>query len=305
MKTKLLAVLVGLLPAAVVQAQQDGARGYLLGTKDSQALLFIDSYTSANQSPDHGAVVVGSDITSNVAAVQYVSTFDLGGTFATAFAVLSAGNIDGTVNSGGTILSNDSGGIGDFVLGGTLGLIGMPALSPEQYVAHDPGFAMAALAVVMAPTGAYDSSDIFNLGTNRWAFRVGLPMYYIWGESYLDPEMTTFELRPTLTFYTDNKSPFGARRQSQDPFFELEAHLTRNLNDKLWIAADAIYQYGSETATNGASDDNTRMNVNLGATVGFNISPTVQVRASYSHSVEHNDFGMEGQGGRIMVIWAF
>ena len=88
----------------------------------------------------------------------------------------------------------------------------------------------------------------------------------------------TFELKPTITFFTTNDAPFGAEQQDQDPYFELEGHITRNLNSALWVSFDANYQYGSETTTNGVSDNNTRMNLQLGATVGVSLSSSIQMR---------------------------
>jgi hypothetical protein len=307
MKTRIAFVVAvfSVFTSTLVYAQQDGARGYLLGPEGVQAILLIGSYTSANQTTANGPVVVGSDISSNVTAVEYVFPFSIAGKFATIFGVLPVGTISGSVDSGGSTIANGSGGLGDLVVGGTLGLIGMPALPPEKYVALKPGYSLAALAVVMAPTGEYDPAKIFNLGTNRWTFRVGFPMYYALGKSYVDPRLTTFELKPTLTFYTANDDPYGAERQTQDPFLELEGHVTRNLNGKFWIAADAIYQYGSGTSTDGSDDDNTRMNFNIGATAAASLNPSMQLRVSYAHSIAHNDYGMQGEGVRVMLISAF
>jgi hypothetical protein len=296
---------VAMLVSTSAYAQQDGARGYLLGPEGVQALLLIGSYTSANQTTSNGPVVVGSDITSSVVAVQYVFPYSIGKNFATVFGVLPFGASSGSVDSGGSTISNGSGGLGDFVIGGTLGLVGMPALSPEEYVAYKPGYALAVLAVVMAPIGAYDAAQIFNLGTNRWTYRLGLPMYYALGKSYVDPRLTTFELKPTATFYTANDEPYGADRQTQDPLFELEGHITHSLTSKFWLSFDAIYQYGSETSTDGVSDGNKRMNLNIGATAGVSLNQSTQLRVSYAHSIDHNEFGMQGEGARVMLIGAF
>ncbi len=263
------------------------------------------NYTSANQAADNGVIVVGSEITSYVGGPEYTIPLEIAGNSAAIFMVQPVGTISGRVNIGGVELSNSSSGVGDFALGSFIGLIGMPALAPQDYVAYKPGFSLAALAVAMAPTGDYDRNQAFNLGTNRWAFRAGLPMSYNIGTSFVDPELTTFELKPTVTFYTTNDAPFGADWQTQDPLIELEGHITRNLNSTLWVSADAIYQYGSETSTNGVSDDNTRMNLNMGVTIGANLSPTMQLRLSYAHSILHNEFGMQGEGARLMLIGAF
>jgi hypothetical protein len=247
----------------------------------------------------------GSEITSYVAAPQYVFPLTIAGNSASIFFVQPVGTVSGSVNQGGVELKNTSSGVGDFTFGGMLGLIGMPALPLQSYLAYKPGFSLAAVAVGMAPTGDYDRTQIFNLGTNRWAFRAAFPMSYTVGQSFADPELMTFELKPAITFFTTNDAPFGAERQTQDPYFELEGHITRNLNSALWVSADANFQYGSETATNGISDNNTRMNVQMGATVGASLSSSIQLRLSYSHTVAHNEFGLDGEGARIMAIGAF
>jgi hypothetical protein len=296
---------VSVFTPAVVSAQQDGARGYMLGPEGMRAVLFMANYTSANQTTPNAPVVVGSEISSTATAIQYVVPLNIAGKSAAVFPVLPIGTFTGSVESAGTTLANGSSGIGDFVVGGFVGLVGMPASPLEKYAALTPGFSLAALAVVMAPTGAYDHTQIFNFGTNRWTFRAGLPMYYALGQSYVDPHLTTFELKPTLTFYTANDEPYGADRQTQDPLFELEGHVTRNLSSTFWLSGDAIYQYGARTFTNGISDNNARMNLNLGATVGISLSPSIQFRASYARAVVRNEYGFDGQGARLMLLGSF
>ena len=214
-------------------------------------MILTGNYMSANQSTATSVVVVGSEITSYVAAPQYAFPLNIAGNSASITIVQPVGTVSGSVTQNGVTLENTSSGVGDFVVGGTLGLIGMPALPLQSYLEYKPGFSLSAVAVVMAPTGEYDRNEIFNLGTNRWAFRAAFPMSYTVGKSFADPELMTFELKPTITFFTTNDAPFGAEQQDQDPYFELEGHITRNLNSALWVSFDANYQYGSETTTNG------------------------------------------------------
>ena len=156
-----------------------------------------------------------------------------------------------------------------------------------------------------APTGEYDKNKIFNLGQNRWLLRLSLPMSYSIGESFVDPSLTTFEVVPAVTFFSTNHAPFGADRQTQKPLYQVEAHVTRSLNSKVWISADAGYFYGAEGSTNGVSDNNARRNFNLGATVSYSPSPSLQMQLSYAEAVSSNDYGMKGKGLRLMLIAPF
>jgi hypothetical protein len=300
-----LLVLITLLQVNLVHAQMDGPRGYLLTPEGTHAAVLANAFVSANQAPNDNIVVVNSDIDSFVSVPLYAHPFTLAGNVGSVFLAQPVGAVDGSVNIGGQTNSNTSSGLGDTAFGAMFGLIGMPALPVEEYLTYKPGFSLSAVAAASAPTGAYDENDIFNLGQNRWLFRASLPMSYSIGKSFADPHLTTFELVPALTFFTANHDPYSAEKQTQKPLFQLEAHVTRSLGSKVWIAADAVYSYGAEGSTNGVSDDNARMNFNLAGTVGVSLSPAVQLQLSYAHSVVSNDYGMKGQGVRLMLVAAF
>lgn len=293
------------LMSSVGHAQQDGPRGYLLSPRGTHAAILANVFVDANQAPNDNIVVVNSDISSFVSLGLYAHPLTIAGNVASVFAALPVGTVDGSVNIDGATNSNTSSGFGDLAFGAMIGLVGMPALPIEEYLKYDPGFSLSAVLATSAPTGDYDETDIFNIGQNRWLFRASLPMNYSIGKSFADPALTTFELVPAVTFFTPNEAPYGADRQTQKPLFQVEAHVTRNLNSKVWVSADAGYFYGAEGSTNGVSDDNARMNFNLGGTVGISFTPSIQLQLSYAHSVISNGYGMKGQGARLMFVAAF
>jgi hypothetical protein len=300
-----LVVLITLFRPSVSHAQMDGPRAYLLTPKGTHAAVLANAFVSANQAPNDNIVVPSSEIKSFVSVPLYAHPLTIAGNVASIFVTQPVGTLTGDVNINGQTFSNSSSGLGDTAFGFMVGLVGMPALPVEKYLTYNPGFSLSVVGAASAPTGAYDSADIFNLGQNRWLFRASLPMSYSIGESFADPKLTTFELVPAVTFFTANNDPYGAQKQTQKPLFQLEAHVTRNLSSKVWIAADAGYTYGAEGSTNGLSDNNTRMNFNLGGTLGVSLSQSVQLQLSYAHSVVSNDYGMKGQGVRLMLVAAF
>ena len=106
-----------------------------------------------------------------------------------------------------------------------IGLVGAPALGLADFMKHKPTFQLYAYGGVYVPIGDYDSSRLLNLGTNRWAYRLGLPMVFPLG----NPKgQTNLEIHPGVTFYGDNDDPTGsAGTMEQDPLFQVEFHLSR------------------------------------------------------------------------------
>lgn len=278
---------------------------YTLGPAGVHAVLLIANAASANQATDNGIVVVGSDISSYVIVAEYAHPITVGGNFGSLFVAPTFGSIDGSISVGGQSISNTSGNVGDLTFGAMVGLVGMPALSVQDYVKYKPGFALTAVGSVVAPTGDYDSKRPFNLGANRWLVRAAFPMTYSVGESLVDPSLVTFEVMPSLTFASTNNDPYGADRQEQAPLLQIEHHVTRTLTPKTWVAVDGIYVYGARTHTDGRDDGNARAGYNLGGTAMVSLNATFQLRVSYARSIAHNKYAMQGQGVRVTLVSAF
>jgi Putative MetA-pathway of phenol degradation len=198
-----------------------------------------------------------------------------------------------------------SSGLGDIQIGGVLGLIGSPALSPEDYAVARPGFSTGLFAKLYVPTGAYNAAQITNLGANRFAYQLGLPTTLALGTSYRDPALTTLELFPTLTFYQDNDEPHGATRSSKDPLFSVEGHLTHNLSRAFWLSADLLYRQGGETFTDGLSDDNAMQGLSGGGSAAFVLGRRATLILTYERVIERNDNGPDGWFFRSALVLPF
>ena len=78
-------------------------------------------------------------------------------------------------------------------------------MTPQEFVAYQPGgYALGALAKVAVPVGSYDEDQFLNVGSDRWALQLGTPMAWYFGQSYLDPALTTIEPLPSIQFFGDN-----------------------------------------------------------------------------------------------------
>ncbi|MBN9363026.1 MULTISPECIES: transporter [unclassified Devosia] len=197
---------------------------------------------------------------------------------------------------------------GDLVLGAGLGLAGMPALAPMDYAMHKPGFQAMVEGKLFLPTGDYDANRMVNLGQNRWSFQASLPISYALGDNMIDPELTTFEIRPVLQVFGDNEDPFvgtGANVMSQAPIFGVEGHITRNFGNSVWAAIDGYYETGGETSFDGVGQGDGLETLALGATLGLVLSQNVATRLSYRHLVYSNDPDLAGHTLELTAAYLF
>ncbi len=195
---------------------------------------------------------------------------------------------------------------GDLVLGAALGLAGMPALAPMDYAMHKPGFQAMVEGKLFLPTGDYDPNRVVSLGQNRWSFQASLPISFALGDNMIDPELTTFELRPVVQIFGDNDDPVGpATVMSQAPIFGVEGHITRNFGNSIWAAVDGYYETGGERSFNGVAQGDGLETVALGATIGLVLSPNVATRMSYRQLVYSSDPDLSGQTLEITAAYLF
>jgi hypothetical protein len=293
-----------LLSLGRAHAQDDGARAYALSPVGVNQLAFQALFTRGNQSLGAGTVIEGFDIDVNVGVLQFTRTFSAGDRLGAFLVVIPVGEVEATVH-GPSDVSTTSSGFGDATLGGILGLVGSPALTRQEFVSHQPGFALGLLARATLPTGEYDRNRAVNLGANRYVAQVGLPMSYAVGESLISGSLTTFELVPSLILFDENDTPYGAERLSQDPVWVLEAHATRNLNAKWWLSADALYRNGGETETDGVSGDDRKRSFALGVTLARTFASGGSLKITYGDSVSRNDTGVDGWMFRAVMAFVF
>ncbi|WP_055047728.1 transporter [Devosia sp. A16] len=280
----------------------DGARAYHLrpgGASDiSLALNMIHI-------EDNIPFLGDTTLDVGVLTPTYRKTFDLSGNVGLVLIGLPVGGMtfDSLAPTIDTGLAQ-----GDLVLGAALGLVGMPALAPMDYAMHKPGFQAMVEGKLFLPTGDYDPNRLVNLGQNRWSFQASLPISYALGDSMIDPELTTFEIRPVVQIFGDNEDPFvgtGATVMSQAPIFGVEGHITRNFGNSIWAAVDGYYETGGEISFNGVPQGDGPETLALGATLGLVLSPNVATRMTYRQTVYSSDPDLSAQALEITAAYLF
>lgn len=299
------AYLALLLVSPAAHAQDEGARAYELAPAGSQSLNLYGMFGRGNAEFDPGAAVSGgAAVAINGGILEYAHGFALASSAGTWLVSLPFGEASRSVSTATAARTDSRSGIGDLQLTAAFGLVGSPALSEEDYETYRPRVAVSLLTRLYVPTGAYDRNSPVNLGQNRWAVQLGLPVVYYLGSSLLDPALTSFELIPSVIVYGDNHAPPSGEVSRQAPLVQLEGHITRNLNRSLWVALDALLIEGGETTTDGVSDHNRQRSVALGATGSLALSDAWSATLSYTEEVSRNPSGVSGHIIRLIASYA-
>ena len=307
-KVALAAALAAASPALAVD---DGPRAYFPVPAGTNNLNLLGIFQNSNSSLDPSTAIKGADVNIDVGVLQYTRAFSLAGNASALALVMPFGQVRGQAIITGPLGNNTiiretkSSGVGDISMLGVFGIIGSPAMTRMQYAQFKPGFSLGALAMITAPTGAYDDTKLLNLGTNRWAFRFGAPLGWAIGGSYLSPSLTTIEFVPSVTFYTINDAPFRAGRRSQNALFRIEGHVTHNFNRALWGSVDLTGNSGGKTTTDGKDDNNNKSWMGAGITAGMNFSPAFGLSATYGGIIAGNANAPDGDGFRFNVRYTF
>ena len=126
----------------------------------------------------------------------------------------------------------------------SVGLVGAPALTPEEFARTPRRTVIGASLTVIVPTGEYNSTRLINLGFNRWAFKPEIGVWHPMGR-------WTLEGSAGIWFYTTNDSYFpGTAKRTQDPFVGLQAHVSYTFNSGAWIGLDGTWFSGGQTHVN-------------------------------------------------------
>ncbi|HYJ53599.1 MAG TPA: transporter [Allosphingosinicella sp.] len=303
----LLLGLVLLAAAGPARAQDDGARLYMLVPEGTTIASLRLHRLHSNLAVDPGNVAEEGSLDTLLGVFQFVQALDIGGRQAFVFLVVPASRIEGPPPASGAPggMPGDIEGFGDPQLGFVMGVHGTPTLSARDYAAHRPGLAVNLLGKIFVPVGEYSAARSLNIGSNRWAVRLGAPVVYAIGEGMGDPHLLTIEALPTVTFFAANDNPFGAGRTRQKPLFIFEGHVTRGIGEGVWASLDLLWREGGEVEVDGAGAGNRQSALSLGATGVVALGRGFSLRLSGGGVVARNEHGPNGWMLRTILGVAF
>lgn len=212
-----------------------------------------------------------------IATPGFGHVFGLGGHQARflVIAPIAWGTIEGDLHS--QRASQDLAGLVDPRIKLSVGLRGAPALNVSEFArtprAHT---VVGASLTVVPPLGQYQSTQLVNLGYNRWAVKPEL------GVSH-QLQRWTVEWYAGVWLFSSNQAYYpGRATREQDGVFAAQAHVSYALPRKAWIAFNGTWFAGGQTRVDHAASPDEQRNTRLGATYSFPLSTSQSLKFIYS-----------------------
>jgi hypothetical protein len=269
-----LAIAAGML-VVEAKAQDAEPRAYSNTPVGLNFLLAGYIYSQGKLAFDPSLAVVDAQFQSHTGVLAYVRSFDLFGQSAKFDVIAPYSDFSAHGVVAGEPRERDMNGFGDPRFRVSVNLFGAPALSAKEFASYRQDLIVGVSLQVSAPLGQYDDSKLLNLGGNRWSFRPELGISKAW-------DKWTFEIAPSVTFFTDNTDFFGGNRFAQAPLYLVRSSVIRNFDSGAWISLDGTYFKGARTTLNGVPGDNEQENVRAGFTLAIpaNRQNSIKLNAS-------------------------
>lgn len=167
-------------------------------------------------------------------------------------------------------------GFGDPMFRWGIIFFGGPALTPSEFAkAELKKFRMGFGIRIRAPLGQYDPEKVFNIGMNRWAFKLALTAGF-------QAKKMLFETKLAIWVFTANTNFYGGNTLHQNPMACIQFHWSYVFKPGLWIAASFdIYGYG-KISLNNAEYKNVIENTRVGLALAIPLAKGHTIKLTYN-----------------------
>jgi hypothetical protein len=203
--------------------------------------------------------------------------FDLAGRQARILAIapVAWGSVTGELH--GHLERQDLTGVVDPRFKLSVGLRNAPALHPAEFArAIRSGTVVGTSVTVVPPLGQYKSTQLVNLGYNRWAFKPEVGASDQVGR-------WTIEGYAGVWLFTENTAYFpGTSRKHQDPVAAWQGHVSYALPRRSWVAFDGTWFTGGQTRVDDLLNPDLQRNTRVGLTYSVPVSRLQSLKFVYS-----------------------
>ena len=280
------------------QAQDDGARAYwktMEGTNflSFQYLRFNADASDAEMYDQAHGIYPNSETDMDLFMLMYGRQINLFGRSSMITAAIYGGDMNSEIgldpsNPAAVRSRQTANGFGDPNVGLTVNLYGAPNIANFYDMSnYEPKLTVDVSTLLTIPIGEYEGDNTVNIGQNRWWGRIGLPIVYYIG-SYAPLYRTSIEVTPSVMVFAKNDDFLGQKMEN-DPHFQLEAHVTRDITRTLFGSIDFMWRKGFDTELDGDSVGDELEIMTLGFTFDFMINDNASVRVSYHSNFIDDD----------------
>jgi len=226
--------------------------------------------------------------------LRYLRSFGLLGRSAkfSALVPFTSGEWDGELE--GLPATRSANGFGDLRLNLDWGFYGAPAMNRTEMRSYRQKTIVGGSIRVIVPTGDYDSSELINLGSNRWSAR---------GEIGVSRPFGAWKLEALAGVWLYGKNDnFVGLEQEQENMYIVKGHAIYSFRPGFWIGLGAGYGNGGRTKINGVPRDNRQENWRFGATISYPINIRHGIGVTLGSGINR---GAGGDFDTIAVVYQY
>lgn len=158
----------------------------------------------------------------------------------------------------------------------SVGLLGAPALTLNDFARAPRRVLVGASLTVVPAWGQYKATQLVNLGYNRWGFKPELGVSHRIGN-------WTFDGYAGVWWFTTNHEYYpGGATKRQDPVMAWQGHVSYALPHRTWVAFNGTWFSGGQTHVDGVQNPDLQRNSRLGVTLSVPIGGPQSLKFSYS-----------------------
>jgi hypothetical protein len=158
----------------------------------------------------------------------------------------------------------------------SVGLLGAPALTRDEFTRRRPAATLGASVTLMPPWGQYSARQLVNLGHHRWAVKPEIGMSIPAGR-------WTVDAYAGVWLFTTNESYFpGTARKHQDPVLAVQGHASYAVSARTWLAVNGTWFAGGATYVDDVRNPDLQRNTRLGITCSVPLAGQQSLKFAYS-----------------------
>lgn len=272
-----------LIARTLLFAQDLAPRAYLITPVHSNALTMTYSFFDGSLIFDGALPITGATARVSIPSVSFTHSVNFFGRTAnfTASLPYGTGTFRGTVTGAETRAYRS--GMLDSIYRLSVNLKGGRAMDLQEFRKWRQRMLLGVSIRVVAPTGQYDPTKLINLGGNRWAFKPELGLSRRWGHWIVDTYAAVWFFTKNNEFFSRNQYNPQLTRQTQQPIYAFEGHLSYDVKPRLWASLDGNFWTGGRTSLNGVENPVTlQKNSRVGGTVSIPVSKRQSMKFSYN-----------------------
>ena len=177
-------------------------------------------------------------------AAAYLRSINFFGLSGKVDIVLPFGTGDWNYSLEGQEESDYANGFGDMRVRLSVNFLGAPALNFKEYADYMQKTVMGCNIQSIVPTGSYKSSQLPNLGSNRWAFKNQFGISHSMNKWIMEAYLA-------LWLFTPNTNYLNGNELAQNPFLGIKTDIIRVFKKGMWLSADFGYGVGGTSKVNG------------------------------------------------------